>query len=236
MALRKKHPYSELETALGYRFRKRALLMTGLTHPSYRFESEDLCEDNQRMEFLGDAVLGFLTAAHLYRTMGDKNEGVLTAVRSRVTSGKALARLARSIRLGEYLLVGKGEEMSGGRGRDSTLADALEAVVGASYLDTGMKGANKVFSKLFVRLIDEAGDDLWKGNPKGRLQEYVQARWKTNPAYRLTGQTGPPHATIFTVEVLVNGKVAGSGTGSTKQSSECRAAAVAMDYVSSLED
>jgi len=235
MELRRKNPYSELEKALGYRFKKRSLLVAGLTHPSYRFENPHVADDNQRLEFLGDAVLGFLTAAHLYHAMGDKNEGVLTAVRSLVTSGKALAGLAKSIDLGSYLLVGKGEEASGGRRRQSGLADAFEAVLGAVYLDAGLKGVKKVFKKLFVRLIEEAGDDMWRGNPKGKLQEMVQARWKSNPVYNLTGQNGPPHAAIFSVEVLVGGKIVGSGTGSTKQSAECRAASAALDHFGSFE-
>jgi ribonuclease III len=228
MLFSRKNPYSELEKSLGYRFRSRDLLATALTHPSYRFENADVSEDNQRLEFLGDAVLGFLTASYFYRTMVDKDEGVLTTVRSRITSGKALAALARSIDLGKYLRVGKGEEASGGRSRHSSLADALEAIVGAAYLDTGMKGVEKVFAKLFADLIGETGDDVWKGNPKGKLQEYVQARWRTNPVYRLAGQSGTAHSSVFTVEVVVNGKVAGRGSGSTKQISESHAAAAAL--------
>lgn len=231
MVFRRSHPYAELEKALGYRFKTRALLANALTHPSYRFENRGISDDNQRLEFLGDAVLGFLTAAHLYRVMGGKNEGVLTTVRSRITSGKALAGLAKAIHLGGYLLLGKGEEASGGRERHSTLADALEAVVGAVFLDGGLRGAERVFARLFMELIDEAGDDVWKGNPKGRLQEIAQARWKSNPVYRLTSRDGPPHASVFSVEVLVDGKAAGRGSGATKQGAESRAALAALERI-----
>lgn len=226
--MRRKNPYSGLEKALGYRFRKKDLLETALTHPSYRFENESIEEDNQRLEFLGDAVLDFLTGAYLYDTLDAAREGVLTTLRSRVTSGKALARLARDIGLGAHLRVGRGEEASGGRGRSSNLADALEAVVGASYIDSGVKGPQKIFTNLFLGVIDELEADTWKENPKGKLQEVSQSRWKANPAYKVVGREGPAHAVRFTVEAVVSGRVLGRGTDSTKQKAEFRAAMQAL--------
>lgn len=197
-------------------------------HRSYRFENEGIEVDNQRLEFLGDAVLGFLAAAHLYDTLRDKNEGILTALRSRITSGKALAEVAESLGLGNHLLVGKGEEGSGGRTRPSNLADAMEAVLGAVYLDSGLKGLTKVFKKIFVPLVRELSDDVWEENPKGRLQEYAQARWKKSPVYRMVKTVGPAHAAVFTVEVRINGKVWGTGIGRSKQDAERRAALAAL--------
>jgi ribonuclease-3 len=220
-----------LEKTLGYRFRNRALLKMALTHRSQRFESAGVDVDNQRLEFLGDAVLGFVTAAYLYETRQDKDEGVLTALRSRVTSGKALATLARTIDLGTYLLVGKGEERSGGRERESNLTDALEAILGAVYLDGGTRGFDKVFARLFRPLIEGLGDDVWHGNPKGRLQEYAQAEWRSSPSYHLVSSQGPAHAATFTVEVEVNGRRCGRGEGRSKQDAERLAATVALEGI-----
>ena len=222
------NPYSELEKALGHRFRKRVLLEMALTHRSYRFEHNEVSNDNQRLEFLGDAILGFLMAEHLYEVFDDQDEGVLTSMRSRVASGKALTDLARSIRLGDHLLIGKGEEGCGGRQRASNLADAMESVLGAVYLDAGLKGFRKVFNRLFVPLIENLSDDAWAGNPKGRLQEYVQSRWKCGPVYKVVDTTGPSHATIFTVEVSVDGVVRGRGTARSKQDAERIAAKLAL--------
>ena len=221
----------KLEKTLGYRFRNRALLKMALTHRSLRFESSAIDVDNQRLEFLGDAVLGFVTAAYLYETRHDKDEGVLTALRSRVTSGKALAALARDIDIGEYLLVGKGEEHSGGRERASNLTDALEAIFGAVYIDGGIRGFDKVFARLFHPLIDELGDDVWDGNPKGRLQEHAQAEWRCSPVYRLISSQGPAHAATFTVEVEMNGRRCGRGEGRSKQEAERLAATVALEAI-----
>jgi len=231
MMFRGKHPYRALEKAIGYRFRRRSLLRAALTHRSYRFESAGVASDNQRLEFLGDAVLGLLTAEYFFAVFQEEDEGVLTTLRSRVASGKALAELARRIELGAFLRVGKGEEASGGRERRSNLADALESVLGAVYLDGGMKGAEKVFTRLFVPLIESLGDDMWEGNPKGKLQELTQTRWKTSPVYRLAGKKGPAHATVFSVEVDVSGRVLGRGTGRSKQQAERQAAQEALQAI-----
>ena len=133
-----KHPYRKLERSIGYSFRKRKLLETALIHRSFRFETEGIDSDNQRLEFLGDAVLGFVAGAFVYKRFASKQEGFLTSLRSQIISGKALAEIATKLKLGEYLQVGKGEAKSGGRCRASTLADALEAVIGAAYLDGGI--------------------------------------------------------------------------------------------------
>ena len=166
-----RRPYKELEQQLGYRFRRVGFLKTALMHRSYRFENAGVSEDNQRLEFLGDAVLGCLSAGFLYDKHADHDEGKLTSFRSQITSGKALAECAGGLDLGRFLMIGTGEINSGGRERSSNLADALEAIIGAAYLDGGMKAARKVFNRLFVPMIDRLDGDVWADNPKGKLQE-----------------------------------------------------------------
>lgn len=226
--MRRTNPYRELEKALGYRFRKRPLLEAALTHRSFRFEQNDVTIDNQRLEFLGDAVLGFVAAAHLYERRGASPEGELTALRSRVTSGRALAGVAKALGLGDHIRVGKGEHGSGGRNRPSNLADALEAVVGAAYLDGGLRAVNKIFDRLFVTALAGMGGDALTGNPKGQLQEYTQRRWKQSPRYRVTRRAGPAHDMVFTVSVELPNNMFASGKGRSKQAAEAAAAAAVL--------
>lgn len=220
----RKNPYRELEKRLGVRFRNRALLETALTHPSCRHENPDAPVDNQRLEFLGDAVLDVLLAEYLYTLFPHYDEGVLTTVRSRVVSGQSLAAYARGLKLGEFLQIGKGEEASGGRNRPSALADALEAVLGAVYLDQGIRGARKLFQSVFVAAGMELDGDRWVGNPKGALQDVVQRRWKAPPLYSLASTDGPPHARVFTVEVALPDGTRTRATGGSKQEAEAEAA------------
>ena len=223
----------KLEKTIGYVFRKKQNLEDALTHRSFRFENPDVGEDNQRLEYLGDAVLGLATAAYLYREFEDRAEGDLTAFRSRVTSGKALAELAIRIGLGEYLRLGKGEGRTGGGTRRSNLADALESVVGAAFVDGKMKAAERVFAKLFVPLIKDLSDDAWADNPKGKLQEYCQRRWRTAPHYHVEKEEGPAHAVQFTVQVKVKGDVCGTGTARNKQAAQAKAAERALQKLTS---
>jgi len=224
MAVRRKNPYRQLEKNIGYTFKRRKFLATALTHRSFRFENAGVSVDNQRLEFLGDSVLGFLTAAFLYEKHDTSDEGVLTSLRSQTTSGKALARVAREVGLGEVARLGTGEERSGGRKRASLLADTLEAVIGAAYLDGGMKGCRKVFRKLFVPRLDELSGDIWANNPKGKLQEYSQRYWKKSPVYKVVNRAGPAHATLFTVEVSLENGLRATGHGQSKQDAETTAA------------
>jgi len=221
------NPYRELERALGYRFRNRSLLEQALVHPSYRYETDGVSADNQRLEFLGDAVLGMITAAHLFESCPDHPEGELTSRRSQLTSGAALARVGAQIGLGAYLKIGKGEERSGGRSRVSNLTDAVEALIGAAWLDGGVKGAEKIIRKLILPAV---GQEVETGetNPKGRLQELVQARWKVSPVYVLTGTEGPAHEAFFTVEVRLPDGACWTGRGSGKRAAETEAARAAL--------
>jgi ribonuclease III len=224
-----KNPYRALEKRLGYRFRRRKMLEAALTHPSFRVESGDDIMDNQRLEFLGDAVLGMAAAAHFYREMSDIDEGKLTSLRSQITRGRALAGLARELGVGAFLRMGRGEEGSGGRDRASNLEDALEAVIGAIYLDGGFKAAQKVFRRVFVPVIEALSDDIWAGNPKGKLQEFSQRRWKESPLYAVLSQEGPPHATTFTVSVTLRDGRSRQGKGRSKQDAERRAARTLLE-------
>jgi ribonuclease-3 len=225
---RKPNPYRELERQLGYTFKNRALLEKALTHRSFRFERHGVEHDNQRLEFLGDAVLCLLTAAHMYARYEDKDEGFLTSLRSQMISGKALTERARLIDLGRYLRIGKGEDQSGGRQRASNLADALEAVIGAAYLDRGMKATEQIFKALFLPAATALNGDVWAINPKGRLQEMAQHRWHHAGAYRTVRQEGPAHDTVFTAEVCAGDTVLGEGQGSTKRDAEMAAARAAL--------
>ncbi len=226
-----KNPYRDIEKRLGYSFRRRHFLETALLHPSFRFESQDVEHDNQRLEFLGDSVLSLVSTDYLFKTFPDLDEGPLTAIRSRLTSGKALAKVARHIELGNYLKLGKGELKTGGHERASTIADAMEALLGAAYLDGGIKAVALIFKTLFLPMFDISPDDNWIDNPKGELQQITQGKWNTNPEYRLSSQEGPAHARLFTIEVLINGNSMAKVEGSNKREAEQKAAAEAIQHL-----
>ncbi len=225
---RHKNPYRELEKKIGYTFGKRSLLETALTHRSYRFENDAVDWDNQRLEFLGDAALSLVAADYMYRKMDDLDEGAMTSFRSQITSGKALTKIARDLDMGVFVRIGKGEERTGGRSRHSTLEDALESVVGAAYLDGGVKAVEKIFKRVFAPIVRNMSLDVWGGNPKGKLQEYGQRKYRKGPQYRIVEKSGPPHAVVFKVEVLLGEKVCGAGQGRNKRLAEVRAAEDAL--------
>lgn len=214
----------EIEKRIGYRFRDRGLLSLALMHPSYRSEHPGEDKDNQRLEFLGDAVLGMLTAVYLYREYPQLKEGGLTALRTQLASGKALSEIGAMLQLGEHLQVGRGEEITGGRGRPRMLADTLEALLGAVYLDGGLKAAEKLFEKFFMPRIQSKTVDVWEGNPKGQLQEYSQRKWKKGPRYRVSDEEGPAHARMFTVVVELPDGHKASGRAGNRRDAESRAA------------
>lgn len=201
---------------------------TALTHRSFRFESTDIESDNQRLEFLGDAALGLLTGAYLFENYPDFQEGELTRVRSQLTNTKTLARIAASINLGAFLRLGRGEQLSGGQRRCSNLSDCLEAVIGGAFVDGGLRAVKKIFQKLFVPEVESAVHDSWGENPKGALQEVSQRHWKASPRYRTIKEEGPAHERMFTVEVIINGQVVGTGHGLNKRAGEMEAARQAM--------
>ncbi|MFA5689630.1 MAG: ribonuclease III [Kiritimatiellales bacterium] len=217
--------FKALEKRIGYRFKKKALLAAALTHPSFRYEAEEVKDDNQRLEFLGDAVLGFLAADALMIQNPAAAEGELTTLKSALTSGPALAAMAREIGLGDFLRTGKGETASGGANRNSNLEDALEALIGAVWLDGGLKAARKFFERNILNPLQSAGPVLI--NPKGVLQEFAQKNGFDIPAYRVVEAAGPDHARQYCVEVTVSTFVF-RGKGTSRREAEKRAAEKAV--------
>ena len=218
----------ELENAIGYRFHNISLLQNALAHSSYANERwHNSLMSNERLEFLGDSILGMVVADHLYRNFPDRPEGELTRMRADMVCEKALARVANQIGLGEHLLLGKGEEQGGGRGRDSILADAVESVIAACYLDGGMEAA-KAFISRFV-LVNVPVSRLTNADYKTALQELVQQKRNQVLTYTMTGESGPDHDKRFEVELTLNGQVVGRGIGSSKKRAEQDAARNALE-------
>lgn len=218
-----------LETLIGHTFADRHLLETALTSPSYRaVPGNEKVADNQRLEFLGDAVFGLLSAEHLFALYPLEDEGFLTVRRSRMANGKALAGMARGIGLGGHLRLRKQDEAQGGRENDRFLAEAMEALFGAVWLDGGLAAARNVFARLAAADAQEPPDP-WAGNPKGRLQELAQSRaWPDSPAYALVECSGPDHAPQYTVRASVHGGRAAVGSGKTKREAEAEAASALL--------
>ena len=218
----------ELENAIGYRFHNISLLQNALAHSSYANERwHDSLKSNERLEFLGDSILGMVVADHLYRNFANRPEGELTRMRADMVCEKALAQVANQIGLGEHLLLGKGEEQGGGRGRDSILADAVESIIAACYLDGGMEAA-KAFISRFV-LVNVPVSRLTNADYKTALQELVQQKRNQVLNYTMVGESGPDHDKRFEVELTLNGQVVGHGIGSSKKRAEQDAARNAME-------
>ncbi len=220
-----------LETILGHTFRDPALLQLALTHGSVGYENQRPQADNQRLEFLGDAVLQLALSHLLYSRSPKADEGVLTKARAQLVSTKALARLARQIGLGTHLILGRGEEANGGRDRDSTLADALEAVAGAIYLDAGNAAAHQFATRLFTPDLDALEQGPLERNPKGELQELIQASNATPPVYSIVAADGPDHAKSFCAAVSWLGHELGRGNGRSKKEAETEAAQAALESI-----
>ncbi|NLW79375.1 MAG: ribonuclease III [Ruminococcaceae bacterium] len=214
---------TSLESAMGYTFHNSALLKTALTHTSYANEAKGRPQNNERMEFLGDSILSFVVAEHLFAA-GQLAEGELTRRRAALVCEGALAAYARQVDLGAHLKLGKGEEQSGGRQRPSILADAFEALIAAIYLDGGIEPA-RAFILPFVRraAVQSGGDDY-----KTRLQEVIQQNPQEHLQYQVAGESGPDHDKTFTVKVYLNTNCIGTGTGHSKKLAEQQAARQAL--------
>ena len=220
----------DLEAAIGYRFENITLLQNALAHSSYANERwHNSLMSNERLEFLGDSILGMCVAEYLYCTFPDRPEGELTRMRADMVCEQTLANVAGRIGLGEHLLLGKGEEQGGGRTRNSILADAVESVIAASFLDGGM-GAAKQFIQKFI-LVEVPVKKLHNVDYKTSLQELVQQKKNQVLTYTMVGESGPDHDKHFEVEVCLNGKVVGLGSGSSKKRAEQDAARAAMDLL-----
>lgn len=216
---------------LGLKFTDTFLLSRALTHRSYLNENPEALEDNERLEFLGDAVLDFLVGAWLYKRYPEKREGELTRLRSALVCTEMLAEFARKIDLGRALRLGKGERSYGGRQRMALLCGAFEALVGALYLHNGMEDVSNFIEPLLEPVADQIVMDDHDRDPKSSLQETVQAQGFGPPVYRLVTTSGPEHNKTFVVEVVVNGKMLGSGAGSSKQAATKAAAQVALENI-----
>ncbi|OGO48113.1 MAG: ribonuclease III [Chloroflexi bacterium RBG_16_64_32] len=216
--------------SLDIEFRQHALVEQALVHRSYLNEAPELdLESNERMEFLGDAVLGIIISDRLYRDYPALSEGHLSQVRALLVRWDTLAQAAERICLGEYLILGRGEEMSGGRTRPSNLAGALEALIGAAFLDGGMTKARKLVLQCLQPELDKIAAGAVAIDSKSQLQHVVQARWHEIPKYRLVSAVGPDHAKTFTVEVVAHSEVLGQGEGRNKKQAELAAASEALD-------
>src|SRR6202521_4375765 len=230
----------QLEQRLAYRFQPRDLLAGALTHSS---AASDLrtgrtgdtaggtkLEDNERLEFLGDAVLELLTREYLLEKFPEWSEGQLSKRRARIVNARSLAAAARRLAIGEHLRLGRGEEKTGAREKPALLADAFEAVVAAIYLDGGLGAARPVLQRaLFEQALELRGEAAAESDQKSALQEFLQGRGKSPAEYRLAAESGPDHQKTFEVEVWVNGSCMASGQGGTKKEAEQRAAGIALE-------
>ena len=218
----------DLETAIGYRFHNIQLLQNALAHSSYANERwHNSLLSNERLEFLGDSVLGMLVAEYLYRNFPNRPEGELTRMRADMVCEKTLAAAANRIGLGEHLLLGHGEEQGGGRNRASILADAMESIIAACFLDGGLDAALSFVQKFI--LVEVPVTKLHNADYKTQLQELVQQKKNQALSYALIGQSGPDHDKQFDVAVSLNGNVVGEGSGSSKKRAEQMAARSAIE-------
>ena len=220
----------DLEQAIGYQFKNITLLQNALTHSSYANERwHDSLMSNERLEFLGDSVLGMVVAEHLYKCYPNRPEGDLTRMRADMVCETALAAVADKLQLGQHLLLGHGEEQGGGRNRPSILADAVESVIAASFLDGGMEAARRVIEQYI--LCNVPVRELHNTDYKTALQELVQQKKNQVLHYVLTGQSGPDHDKTFQVQVLLNDRVIGQGSGTSKKRAEQDAARNALEHL-----
>ncbi len=218
------------EDVISYRFNNRSLLETALTHSSFVNENRKYAsEDYQRLEFLGDSVLGFLTAEYLY-SKENITEGIMTRMRSELVSEKALYEVAKAIDLGKYIRIGKGEEHMGGRERPSVLSDIVESVTAAIYLDSGMDAAKDFVMRFVLNDVHMASAEV-SDDYKSALQELIQHDPSNILNYELIEEKGPDHSKTFTFAALLNGEVVGTGSGSTKKSAEQAAARNALEKI-----
>jgi ribonuclease-3 len=218
-----------LEKRISYKFRNSLLLAEALTHPSLAYETQKPHFDNQRLEFLGDAVLQLVLTDELYHLFPKFAEGRLTKLRSRLVSRKALQKFAINYKIGKYLMIGKGEEASGGRARPSTLADAFEALIGAIYLDGTITAAREFVLRACAEDLAHVAETPTEINPKGELQEILQGLSTRSPVYRIVSQEGPDHCRVFVANVEWGGQNLGTGTGQSKKDAEALAAADALE-------
>lgn len=220
-----------LQKTLHVKFKNKSLLQRAVTHRSFVNESGRTVKDNERLEYLGDSVLGLVVNEYLFKVFEEYREGKLAKIKSAVVSEATLAKIAKAISLGEFILMGRGEEHSGGRERPSILANTLEAIIGAVYLDSGLKVSRKFVLSLLREEIDTVNNLTYLRDPKTALQEYVQKKYKERPVYQVIEERGPDHMKEFTVKLLINGKEIVTGEGPSKRKAEMNAARASLKKI-----
>lgn len=228
--------FAEFQKHIGLTFESSMLLQCAMTHRSYVNEHEDIQRDNERLEFLGDAVLDFVVASFLFKKYSDMPEGELSQLRSALVRTDSLALLAKECRIGEFLLVGKGEENNGGRTRVSNLCQGFEALVGAVYLDQGVEAVKSFVVPLFENLLAYILERSLHLDARSQLQEKSQNELRVTPTYRLVDSAGPEHEKEFLVEVVIDGVVIGSGIGRNKRAAAQAAARAALQRLENATD
>ncbi len=221
--------YGDLIKKIGVKFNDESILDKAFVHRSYLNEHrKEIPESNERLEFLGDAVLELIATRYLFNKHPDKPEGELTNLRSALVQGRHLAEVSKELNLGKYLYLSNGEENSGGREKNYILANAVEAVIGAIYLDQGFEEASKFVNKYILSRLDEIIEKNLFADPKSVLQEFVQEQFEVTPTYDILSEAGPDHDKHFEAGVYINGKLIASGKGSSKQKAESVAAENAL--------
>ncbi len=226
-------PLSDIQRRIGYQFQNQELLERALTHKSYANENR-LAAHNERLEFLGDAVLSLIISEYLMNACPTSSEGDLSRLRAVVVSEPALASIARDIGLGNHLLLGRGEEQTGGRDKDSLLANCLEALIASIYLDASNTAVKEFVIRFFEELIKKTCASRNTLDYKTEIQELCQDRLKQLPEYRIAAETGPDHLKQFTIELIIKGEVFGRGIGKNKKEAEQRAAKEALDKLNKI--
>ncbi|MEW6525427.1 MAG: ribonuclease III [Spirochaetota bacterium] len=228
---RQNRKLQQLEKRLHFTFSNKSLLKRALTHRSYVNESSIPVKDNERLEYLGDSVLGLVVNEYLFKSFENYPEGDLAKIKSAVVSEETLAKVANQMNLGDYLIMGRGEELTGGRYRQSILADALEAIIGAVYLDAGLTKSKKLVLRLLKKDIQRIDKLSYLRDPKTTLQEIVQKKYKSRPLYTVIHESGPDHSKMYTIKLTINDRDITIGTGSSKQKAESDAAKKALELI-----
>jgi len=218
----------KLQVILGIKFNDKRMLNQALVHRSYLNEHGSGLSDNERLEYLGDSVLGLVVNEYLFKRFENYNEGELAKIKSVVVSENILSEIAHELGIGSFLLMGKGEDVTGGRKRASILANALEAIIGAYYLDSGFKDLRRFVLGFLKQHIDRVNSMTYQRDPKTTLQEYVQKKYKGRPVYEVVAERGPDHDKEFSVRLLINDKEIVTGVGGSKRKAEMNAAASAL--------
>lgn len=221
------------EKQAGIRFKRLDLLNLAFSHRSYVNENAELTDNNEKLEFLGDSVLGLVSSEYLFLNYSEMAEGDFARIKSFVVSEDSLAEIAKRLKIDNYILIGKGEEYSGGRNKKAILADCMEAIIGAYFLDSGMRPVKDLILRYLVPEIEKVLQNRHRKDYKTLLQEYAQKSFKSYPKYSVIKKTGPDHDRIFWVEVIVDGRSFGPGQGKNKKEAEQQAAGIAYTELSS---